>query len=116
MGVGPGGRPPERVAEFVPLSLGDRIGMLFGRARKDPWMKAINNFVEFSPSDSLPYPDYKIRGGSLRRRRSGGTGRFSPERATIGRFGILLSLDIPASELAAPRAMTIAQRKLDDNR
>ncbi len=63
MGVGPGGRPPERVAEFVPLSVGDRIGMLFGGARKEPWMKAINNFVEFSPSDSLSYPDYKIRGG-----------------------------------------------------
>lgn len=53
---------PERVAELVPLSLGDRIARLVGRPRKDPWLKAINNFVEFSPSDSLPCPDYKIRG------------------------------------------------------
>lgn len=68
---------PERVAEFVPLSVGDRIGMLFGRARKDPWLKAINNFVEFSPSDSLPYPDYKIRG-------------VKPTPEEIGRHGTLL--------------------------
>jgi hypothetical protein len=40
-------------------------------------MKAINNFVEFSPSDSLPYPDYKIRGGK-------------PTPEEIGRHGTLL--------------------------
>jgi hypothetical protein len=53
---------PAAAAEYVPLSFGDRVGRIFGRARQDPWLKAINNFVEFSPDQSLPLPDYRRRG------------------------------------------------------
>jgi hypothetical protein len=53
---------PDAAAEYVPLSFVDRVGRIFGRTRRDPWLKAINNFVEFSPDQPLPLPDYRRKG------------------------------------------------------
>lgn len=56
---------PDSAAQYLKPSIGDRVGAIFGRPRKDPWLQAINYFVTFVPERSIPDPNYQRHGTEI---------------------------------------------------